>query len=59
MKYVVACYNGDPLLGLKVPFVRLDEVRVEVDADNESSAISKAKSRVGRDYYEIVRVSEI
>jgi len=58
MKYTVTCFNGGPIFGFQIPFVRLDEVRVEVDADSENGAISIAKSKVTRDYYEVISIKE-
>ena len=58
MKYTVTCFNGGPIFGIQIPFVRLDEVRVEVDADSESGAISIARSKVTRDYYEVIDIKE-
>ena len=55
-KYKVKCYNGGPLFGLQIPFVDLNRADVEVEADNESEAISKARSKVYRDYYEVIGV---
>lgn len=56
MKYTVTCYNGSPIFGLQIPFVRFEEVQVEVDADSESGAISLARGKVSRDYYEVIRI---
>lgn len=56
MKYTVTCFNGGPLFGIQIPFVRLDEVRVEADVDNENAAITFAKSKVTRDYYEVIKI---
>ena len=58
MKYTVTCFNGGPIFGFQIPFVRLDEVRVEVNADTESRAISFARSKVTRDFYEVIGVKE-
>lgn len=56
MKYTVTCYNGGPVFGFKIPFVRLEEVQVEVDADSENGSITIARGRVTRDYYEVIGV---
>lgn len=56
MKYTVTCYNGGPIFGFQIPFIRINEVRVEVDADGENGAISIARSKVDRDYYEVISI---
>ena len=56
MKYTVTCYNGGPIFGFQIPFVRLNEVLVEVDADSENGAITVARSKVNRDFYEVVSI---
>lgn len=58
MKYTITCYNGGPVFGFKIPFVRLEEVQIEVDADSESGAITIARSKVDRDYYEVIGIKE-
>jgi len=56
MKYKVSCYNGGPLLGLDWVFIKPDEVIIEVEAYKEDEAISKAKTRVKRDFYKVVEI---
>jgi uncharacterized membrane protein (UPF0127 family) len=57
MKYRVSCYNGAPLLGIDLVFVKPDEAVVEVDAENEPQAIGEARKKVTRDYYKIIGVN--
>ena len=58
MKYTVTCFNGGPVFGFQIPFVRLEEARVDVESNTESDAISLARSKVSRDFYEMVGVRE-
>lgn len=55
-RYTVSCFNGGPLLGLRIPFLKLEAVEVEVDADSEAGAITIARGRVSRDHYEVVGI---
>ncbi len=56
-KYRVSCYNGGPLLKADWVFLKPDEVVVDVDAETEAEAISKARMKVVRDYYKVISVS--
>ena len=56
MKYKVSCYNGGPLFGLDLVFIKPDEVIIEVDAYNEDEALNMAITRIKRDFYKVVAV---